>query len=60
VGEEMDGDADVHAGIGVCMGAGLVSGAGMSSNETLLLSSLSLEEVTGSKSCGGQGSARLN
>jgi len=43
----------------VCMGASLVSGAGMSSNETLLLSPLSLDEVTGSKNCGCGGSERL-
>jgi len=52
----MDRDADVHAGmveVGVCKGASVVSGAGMSSNETLLLSLLSLDEVMGSKSCGG-------
>jgi len=53
VGEEMDGNADVHPGmveVGVCTGIGIVSGAGMSSNDT---STLSLDEVTGSKSCGG-------
>jgi len=63
MGEEMDEDIDVHAemvGVGVCTGAGVVSGAGMSSDETLLLSPLSLDEVTGSKSCGGRGSALLN
>jgi hypothetical protein len=52
----MDEDADVYAGmieVGVCTGAGVVSGAGTSSNETLLLSPLSLDEVKGSKSCGG-------
>jgi len=63
VGEEMDEDIDVHAemvGVGLCTGAGLVTGSGTSSNETLLLSPLSLDEVMGSKSCGGRGSARLN
>jgi len=63
VGEEMDEDIDVHAemvGVGLCTGAGVVSGAGTSSNETLLLSPLSLDEVMGSKSCGGRGSAQLN
>jgi len=43
VGEEMDEDADVYAGmveVGLCTGAGVVSGAGTSSNETLLLSRL--------------------
>jgi len=57
VGEEMDEDADVYAGmvgVGLCKGAGLVSGAGTSSNETLTLSPLSLDEVKGSKSCGSQ------
>jgi len=58
----MDKDADVHAEMGevVCTSAGIVSGAGTSSNETLLLSPLSLDEVTGSKSCGGRGSVQLN
>jgi len=59
----MDEDIDVHADmveVGLCTGAGVVSGAGTSSNETLLLSPLSLDEVTGSKSCGGRGSAWLN
>jgi len=59
VGEEMDEDIDVHAemvGVGLCT----VSGAGTSSNETLLLSALSLDEMMGSKSCGGRGSAWLN
>jgi len=63
VGEEMDEDADVHAGmveVGLCTGAGVVSSAGTSSNETLLFSPLSLDEVMGSKSCGGQGSVLLN
>jgi len=43
MGEEMDEVIDVHTemvGVSVCKGAGIVSGAGMSSNETLLLSSL--------------------
>jgi len=56
MGEEMDEDIDVHAEmvrVGLCKGAGVVSGAGMLSNETLLLSPLSLDEVMGSKSCGG-------
>jgi len=35
-------------GVGVCIGASIV--VGMSSNETLLLSPLSLDEVMGSKS----------
>jgi len=63
IGEEMDEDIDVHAEmveVGLCTGAGIFSGAGMSSNETLLLLPLSLDEVTGSKSCGGQGSTWLN
>jgi len=63
VGEEMDEDIDVHAemvGVGLCTGAGVVSGAGTSSNETTLLSPLSLDDVMGSKSCGSQGSAWLN
>jgi len=54
--EEIDEDIDVHAemvGVGLFTGAGVVSGAGTSSNETLLLSPLSLDEVMGSKSCGG-------
>jgi len=51
-GEEMDEDLDVHAemvGVGLCTGTGVVSGAGTSSSETLLLSPLSLDEVMGSK-----------
>jgi len=63
VDEEMGEDIDVYAGmvgVGLCTGAGVVSGAGMSSNETLLLSPLSLDEVTGSKICGGRGSVWLN
>jgi hypothetical protein len=54
----MDKDADVHAKmveVGVWMGASIVSGAGTSSIETLL-SPLSLDEVRGTKSCGGEGS----
>jgi len=63
VDEEMDEDIDVYAEmveVGLCTGTGVVSGAGTSSNETFLLSPLSLDEVRGSKSCGGQGSAWLN
>jgi len=45
--------------VGVCKGAGLVSGAGMSSNDTLLLSPLLLDEVMGSKRCGGKTDAKL-
>jgi len=36
VGEEMDEDIDAHAemvGVGLCTGAGVVSGAGTSSND---------------------------
>jgi len=60
VDEEMDEDIDVHAemvGVGLCKGTGVVSGAGTSSNETLLLPPLSLDEVMGSKSCGSRVSA---
>jgi len=60
MGEDMDEDIDVYATKLVCMGAGIVSGTGTSSNETLVLSPLSLDEVMGSKSCGGRGSAQLN